>query len=87
MLTYAHVCNADVCDSESSHEFRAQQQLSCILDCDEEMLTYATRGAATSLERSSCCLVVWNVMRSFVKGSYEAVFGLDSIGARYADVC
>ena len=27
-------------------------------------------------------LVVWTVMRSFIKGSYEAVFGLDSTGAR-----
>ena len=30
-------------------------------------------------------LVVWTVMRSFIKGSYEAVFGLDSTGVRRPD--
>jgi len=39
----------------------------------------ARRRAATCTVDA---LVVWTVMRSFVKGSYEAVFGLDSTGAR-----
>lgn len=30
-------------------------------------------------------LVVWTVMRSFIKGSYEAVLGIDSTGARQSE--
>ena len=55
------------------------------------MLTYADvcdifPAVLAARRRAGTCtmdaLVVWTVMRSFIKGSYEAVFGLDSTGAR-----
>jgi hypothetical protein len=42
----------------------------------------ARRRAATC---TMDALVVWTVMRSFIKGSYEAVLGIDSTGARQSE--
>jgi hypothetical protein len=52
------------------------------------MLTYADVFPAVlaARRRTATCtvdaLVVWTVMRSFIKGSYEAVLGIDATGAR-----